>query len=161
MNRNYYIFIGQILAAIRGNKQFFVSKHSKTTFELTSIFKKLNIIKHVTEPSDKIIRNMPRTYRQKYKIFWLNDTRHSSEANKIFFNGPKGSNWSRNKWYFNRIKIVKPGVFHKNILSYKELKNIKPHWNTIYIMQTSKGFITSKEALRYKVGGFVICIIYL
>ena len=63
---------------------------------------------------------------------------------------------------YNKIEIVgKKSVYHQSKISFKQLISKKPYSNTIYIMQTSRGLITSTEAIRFKLGGFVLCKINL
>lgn len=68
--------------------------------------------------------------------------------------------YNYDKQAFSSITLIsKPG--RKISWSYKYLLKL---WQSkfdrrIYILSTSKGYLTSQEAIRYKVGGFVICLL--
>lgn len=142
MNKYSYIFLSQLIAATKGNKQLFISKNIKASHELISIFKSLNIIKKVTEHTNKIIRTMPKTYRKSYIVVWL-ETSNSQKANIKHNTKPTASSLVNNGWAFNKIIINKSSVYDRNVMSFKKLIDIKPFKNTVYIMQTSRGIITS------------------
>jgi len=56
------------------------------------------------------------------------------------------------------IKIIsKPS--HKVYYNYNKLKTMNSYFNT-FILSTSKGLMTQKEAIKLKQGGEIICIIY-
>ena len=62
----------------------------------------------------------------------------------------------------HKIEIVRyPSRRHYKFISTKELKARLPHGNTIYLLESQRGIITSEEALRFQIGGFPILIIYL
>ena len=71
MNQSHYIFIAQLIAAINGNKPFFVSKKNNASGQLAPVFASLNIIKKTTPISHKLLRNMPKLYRKNYIVYWL------------------------------------------------------------------------------------------
>lgn len=65
-----------------------------------------------------------------------------------------------NKQAFSLIKQVsKPG--RRIYISYNQMKKM---WKSKFdrnmlILSTSKGFLTSEEAIRYKIGGEILCIL--
>lgn len=69
MNKSYFIFLSHLLAGMKTQKQFFVSKKNRASSDLSSIFKELNIIKLITKPDSSMLRKMPRTYREGYLVF--------------------------------------------------------------------------------------------
>jgi hypothetical protein len=97
MKKNHYIFLSQLVAATQSNKQFFVSKRNRESFELSAVFIELNIIKKITPINNKVLRSMPKRYRDAYCVFWLKDdgNRYQKPITK-FEQDPSRGNISRN-----------------------------------------------------------------
>jgi ribosomal protein S8 len=105
-----------------------------------------------------MIPNSKKKYKDQYLAYWLKK-QEKSMNNRVFIERHR---FSRNTYPFHKIQIVgKPSTYHKNKISHKEMIKYYPYWNTIYILHTSRGVITSKEAFDYKLGGFIICKITL
>lgn len=68
--------------------------------------------------------------------------------------------YNYNQQAFSLIKQVsKPG--RKIYMSYKELRKLwkSPFSRTLFILSTSKGYLTNEESIRNKVGGEVLCLL--
>jgi small subunit ribosomal protein S8 len=67
-------------------------------------------------------------------------------------------NYNTQAFYFIK-QISKPG--RKIYIGYKELKKLycDKFNNNLLILSTNKGYLTNEEALRYKVGGEVLCLL--
>lgn len=158
MKKKYYQFLSQFLAGIQSEKQFFIAKKTKAACQLSAVFQELGIIDFVTIPRDEMVPNSIKKYKDQYLAYWFKkQEKHMN--NRVFL---KRHRFSRNTYPFHKIKIIgKPSTYHKNKISYKEMIKYYPYWNTIYIMHTSRGVITSKEAFEYQIGGFIMCKIIL
>lgn len=161
MKKSYYIFLSQLLAALISQKAFFIAKKSKASEDIANVFISLNIIKSISIPNKYMLRGMQRSYRPEYLAYWL-DSGAKKNKSKIDVMNPSFKKFIKTTQMYNKIEIVgKKSNYHQSKLSYKQLLDEKPYSNTIYIMQTSRGLITSKEAIRFKLGGFVLCKINL
>ena len=158
MKQNYYKFLSQFLAGVQSEKQYFIAKKTKAACQLSSVFIELGIIDFITVATDEMIPNAKKKYKGQYLAYWLK--KHDKHLdNKVFI---KRHRFSRNTYPFHKIQIVgKPSTYHKNKISHEEMIKYYPYWNTIYILHTSRGVITSKEAFEYKLGGFIMCKIVL
>lgn len=109
-----------------------------------------------------MLRQMQNTYKERYIAYWLHNVNTLKNKNKIKTQDPALIKSVKGIQVYHKIELIgKKSVYHQHKISYKKLIDIKPVQNTIYIMQTSKGLITSNEAIRHKVGGFIICKISL
>lgn len=161
MKKGYYIFMSQMLAALISQKPFFIAKRSKASEDIANVFISLNIIKSISIPNKYMQRSMQRIYKPQYLAYWL-EYRNKKNKNKINVMDPARKKFIKTTKMYNKIEIIgKKSVYHQSKMSFKQLICKKPYSNTIYIMQTSKGLLTSTEAIRLKLGGFVLCKINL
>jgi ribosomal protein S8 len=109
-----------------------------------------------------MLRRMQKTYQERYIAYWLHNINTLKNKNKVKVQDPALIKSVKSIQVYHKIELIgKKSNYHQNKISYTTLKDIRPIQNTIYIMQTSKGLITSIEAIKHKVGGFIICKISL
>ena len=160
--QQYYIYLSQLLAGLKSEKKFFIAKNTRAAKQLSSIFIQLGIINYITKPSllmlSKKTKKKNIENESSYLAFWFKKNQKSSD-NKFCISKHR---FTKNTFSFHKIKIVSTSTsYQKYKLSYKNLLKYHPYWNTIYIMSTPKGIITSKEAFEQKVGGYILCKIIL
>ena len=61
---------------------------------------------------------------------------------------------------YNKIEINYKSLIRSNTLMYKTIKRLF-RLNIIHLLSTDKGFITCKDALNLKIGGFLVCKIWV
>ena len=61
---------------------------------------------------------------------------------------------------YTKIEINYKHLAKSNTLMYKVIKKLF-RFNIIHILSTDKGFITCKDALNLKIGGFLVCKIWV
>jgi ribosomal protein S8 len=92
-----------------------------------------------------------------YLAFWFKKI-YKTNDNKFYIDRNRFTKYS---FSFHKIKIMNKNNSYKNKISYTDLIKVHSYWNIIYILSTSKGILTSKEAYESKIGGFILCKIIL
>jgi hypothetical protein len=69
MKQNYYKFLSQLLAGVQSEKQFFISKKTKAAGQLSAVFIELGVISFITIPTDEMIPNSKKKYKDQYLAY--------------------------------------------------------------------------------------------
>lgn len=167
MKKTVHDFLIQFTSAYRSNKPYLIVKNTSDAAQCLTIFKTLGIISHYnplkTQLDYKLASGINPMFRFNYLIVWfhvwpVNFTLQGQQPGAVIEQSPhvphsKGA---------HKLEIIRyPSRRHYTYITHQKLKRKLPHYNTIYLLQSTRGIITSNEALKTRTGGIPLLAIYL
>lgn len=167
MKRSQHIFFLSFVSAYRSSKPYIIVNYTRAAIQACSALLSLGLVLDFESVDNVNKLSLSRVNIQKrshYIIIWLNLQPISTNTRNINFSHV-GRAFTDQLTYtrgVHKMEIIYTSVRRqRDFISYKKLTTLKPHFNTIYLLETKRGIIHSEEAKIFKIGGFPILKISL
>lgn len=163
MRKSTHIFLTHFVSAFNSSKPYFITSISKSAFQLCITLKQAGLIydfEFIEKEELPLVWKVKPKNRKRLIRIWLFSSisgfidRTNEQRGGV--NGTEQLPISRRSFSFIKIcrKPSRPVYLnHKNLQKVASL-------STLRILQTTKGFLTCKEALFFKLGGIVLLTIH-
>jgi len=164
MSPSLHQFLITFVSAYRTNRPRVVVRRTTAALQCLSILRQWGLLSHYGAVGGaEAVGIPPRREPQSYLMVWFHPwpphpTLGNQRRGQVVGQPPhlpsgRGS---------HRLEVVRyPSRRHRLFRSHRWLRGRLPHRNTLYLIQTLRGIVTSEEALRHRMGGVILLAVHL
>jgi len=165
MKKTQRIFVLQLLAAFQANRAYCIVRSSTAVQAMAAVLTELGLIRWVQGKDTSglgLVRRQPK-YRGSYLVVWLQYRPARGLGQALLLDtrtSPGRRHWHRP---FHRLVLArKRSRFQASKFTLKQSRT--PYKNTtmiVHVLETIRGLMTSWEAERLGLGGYIVLTLYL
>jgi hypothetical protein len=160
-------FLCTFVSAYRSQKPYVVVDRPGAALQCLSIFRRWGLVSHCTDggrlwgrPGER--RPAQATAVRHHITAWFHPWSPATNAAHWQRAQVAGTDHSPSNHGPHRLEMVyRPTRSHRAFRSHRWLRGRLAHFNSLYLLRTSRGILTSDEALRHRLGGTLLLILHL
>jgi hypothetical protein len=160
-------FLITFVAAYRTQKPFVVVARSGAALQCLAVFRRWGLIALCSDPDQLLGRpghwGASATTDRRHITVWFRQwptapTTAGTNTGLLVGRSPHQPSHHAP----HRLEVLyRPSRSQRLFRSHRWLRGRLPHLNTLYLLSTSRGILTSDEALRYRLGGVLLLALHL
>jgi hypothetical protein len=160
-------FLTTFVAAHHSQQAYVVVRRSGAALQCLSIFLRWGLISHCTDGgrrwgSPRSRRPAQATPDRRSITVWLNPRIPTTTGAHWERGRVAGTTHALSGHGHHRLEMVyRPTLHQRAFRSHRWIRGRLAHFNSLYLIRSSRGIITSQEALRHRLGGTLLLILHL